>query len=259
MKSGFGIAAVLDGEAIVADEAVASVVESQPELSVAGHRFDFQGVGPEPPVAAGGFHRSAFRMFRVVDSGRPANAIGKINPVVEGERRTVDEMLGRSLLPIESGQHDPPNVRAAIAIGIFQVQDVRGAGDEHPAAPGQNAAGKVDAGGILVAAVEITIAIRILEQRDAAEGRFALRNLIGIAAAFGDEHATLFIKSDGHGRDDEWLRGSQLDPQPGFNFERGQRLLRRKGTGDRDGSGGRQARQQRQRSGSDQREDFHFN
>ena len=125
--------------------------------------------------AAGRTRRSLRGIGTARAGGRPAAAlaaapaVGEVNRVVEAPGRAVDAEL---LVPLgEPGQHDLADVGPTVAVGVLEVNQVRGGRDEHAAVPGEHAARPVQAvgehRGVLVAAV----AVAVLEPLDPARGR----------------------------------------------------------------------------------------
>src|SRR6267378_4985657 len=98
------------------------------------------GLKSEPKVASANrncFRRGTF-FFRVCVIGPPnfsiAATVRAVNPVVESPIKSVRSQL---LVAFgEAGEDDAPIVRATVAVGVFEKQNVRRRGDEQAAVPG---------------------------------------------------------------------------------------------------------------------------
>src|SRR5208283_5500241 len=70
----------------------------------------------------------------------PTVAVCPVDPTVEPEVEAVEAVL---LVPLaKPGEEKLAMVGLAVAVAVLGVEDVRGRGDEHPAAPGHHAGGK---------------------------------------------------------------------------------------------------------------------
>ena len=97
---------------------------------------------------------------------------------------------------------------AAVVIGVLQVNDVRGIGDDHAALPRHGAGRQAQTlgkrGGMFVEPV----AVAILEQLDATGGNVPGGHaVIGIARHLGHIHAAVFVEVDTYRIDDIGLTG----------------------------------------------------
>ena len=105
---------------------------------------------------------------------RPANlsfaaAIRAVNPVVQAPRQSIHAQL--LVAEAEAGEQNTPLIRAAIAVRIAEIPDVRRGRDQHAAAPRQHAIGKRQMVREHRRHFVAAIAIAIFEKPDAA-GRF---------------------------------------------------------------------------------------
>src|SRR5206468_3912121 len=73
------------------------------------------------------------------------------------------------VLGAEAGVDLAADVGLVVAVGVLQVPDVGGRGDEHPALPGDDAGRPEQAVGEDVGLVEAGVAIGVAEQADRAE------------------------------------------------------------------------------------------
>ena len=134
-------------------------------------------------------------------------AVGAVNPVVGPPGQAVGPQL--LIARLETGQQHLPLVGLAVAIGIFEKQDVGRGSDKHAAAIRQHAGRKGDAVG------ENRRRFRSGRRRSRSSQQ-ANASLVGpdrIIVHFGDEHPAGRVPGHGHGADDGRLGGDQLDHQ----------------------------------------------
>ena len=150
--------------------------------------------------------------------------------MVEAEDETVHHPL--LILGAEPRVHFFADVRDAVAVGVLEVPDVRGRGDEHAALPRLDAAGPEQAVRENRARIETPVAIGVAQQPDRAT-RLAVRlgplvlprdlhrliAVVGIIAHLGDVEIAALVE----GRDDriayQRLGGDQFHVKPGRRFE----------------------------------------
>src|SRR5438876_12263235 len=101
------------------------------------------GLESEPKVAPANrnwFRRGTF-FFRVCVVGPPnfsvAAAVRAVNPVVESPKQSIHAQLLIALG--ETREEHAPLVRATVAVGVLEKQNVRRGGDEQAAVPGHHA------------------------------------------------------------------------------------------------------------------------
>ena len=143
-------------------EAAAKGVEGQPELIPAPHLFVDQRHGIEAPVRRRRreIHGGALWVFRRRDDAA-VGAACQVDFPIPTERWSADANL-RGFCRHETGQHDAPFIRDAVAVVVLQIQNIRGARDKDAAAPDDDAVGIGQAGGKLAATIIAAVAIRIL-------------------------------------------------------------------------------------------------
>src|SRR5262249_4291717 len=145
----------------------------------------------------------------------------EIDPVIE----TVDWVVDRVLRigDGESGQYYSPSVRLAVAVGIFQVDDIGRIGDQHPFFPAHHAGRH----GQLVcedrAPVGPAVTVSILEQDDSADLAFDIQRVSGILDHID---STVFIELHRDRAADVRLGDVGVDAEPRLDSERFQRVLR---------------------------------
>ena len=136
----------------------------------------------------------------------------------------------RGLRVFEAGEHDLLFVGEAIAVIVFQIQDVRRCRDDEPSPPQHETVDEAQPRRELLPLFKPPVAVGILEQRDSSKRRpFPALDRIGIAAIFGHEEPAWSVEHEGHRIDHERLRGHQLDAQAGLELERTQCLFGRAG------------------------------
>src|SRR4051794_2394441 len=80
------------------------------------------------------------------------------------------------------GEHNALDIRPPIAIGVFEIKNVRRAGDKQAAFPGHDAIWERQTVGKHRSFIKVAIAVSIFQQRDDTGGRFARTWSSGIAA-----------------------------------------------------------------------------
>ena len=155
-----------------------------------------------------------------------------MNPVVQTPLQAVDELFG--IAEVKAGVEPAPAVGAAVVIGILQVNDVRGIGDDRTALPRHRAGWQAQTFGKGRGVFIETIAVAILEQLDATGGDMPGGHaVIGIAGHLGHIHAAVFVEVDAYRIDDIGLTGHQLGPEALGYLKRGQLILGRQSLGQR--------------------------
>src|SRR5262245_34980206 len=139
----------------------------------------------------------------------------KVDPVVETIDRVVDRVL--RIGEGEAGEHHLPNVGFAVAVGVFEVQDVRRVGYQHALFPAHDAGGH----GQLVrkdgTPAGPAVTVRILEQDNAADFAFHVQRVAGI---FNHVDPTVFVELHRNRASDVRLGDVGFDPEAGLDPER---------------------------------------
>src|SRR5262249_32477173 len=123
---------VTDRVAIRAIKAIAPVIEAQTELAVAGDGFARAGERMKAEIHAANVDRLGLAEL-AVDDFATAEAVGDVNPVVEGQSR----MIGAELR-IQLGETLEPgfiDVGSTVAVGVFHVGQPAGKRDEYATFP----------------------------------------------------------------------------------------------------------------------------
>src|SRR5262249_15892850 len=93
-------------------------------------------------------------------------AIGSIEPAVEPQFEAIDPMLRVALS--EAREKHVAMIRAAVAIAILGVEDIRGARDQHTITPGDDPRGQTEAIDERRRLVVPAVSLGILEEPDPA-------------------------------------------------------------------------------------------
>ena len=178
---------------VLRDEAVVEVVQGGAELRRSGSRFGPSADRVEPEIRAAyqdGLHFGvAGRRDAAVGAG-----VGAIDPVIHAEPR-----VGNAGLLVhfrKAGVKHLAQIGLSVAVGVFQKQDVRRAGDDQPALPRHESADRQDVFGEDGTAPRLAIAIEVFEHADARAGRLSGRGVVGIVEHFG--HVDLAVLVEGH-------------------------------------------------------------
>ena len=98
----------------------------------------------------------------------PEPRVGGVDPVVHFIERCIDAELWIDLR--ETGQDHFALVGPAVPIGVGEMENVGGTGDQDPPLPGQHAMGHVEPVDKHAAVLEPAVAVPVLEQLDPGEG-----------------------------------------------------------------------------------------
>jgi hypothetical protein len=129
---------------------------------------------------------------------------------------------------VEPGQHDPAPIGDAIAVSVFQIQEVRRLGHEHAVAPHGDPVGVGQTRGEFRARLVASVAIGVAEPRDhpLRRGRRLAFQRIGIAAVLHYIQAKRIVERDGDRTLDERFGGNEIDAVSGLDDETRQGLVR---------------------------------
>jgi hypothetical protein len=179
-------------------EATAEIIEALAELRFAVQRLVFARVRFETQVSPQ-LERRRARPFgrRNASAAQPA---GQVNPAVRTEQRPVHAQL-RARIGGEPSQQHLLFIGPAIAIGVFEVKNVRRASHDQTSAPGHQPVGKRQSSRKFGSAIEDAIVIGVREQRNPAHRR-ALRPAGRVTAILRHEQTALSIpgnRARGHG------------------------------------------------------------
>jgi hypothetical protein len=132
----------------------------RPNWLMPGLGLDLAGVRPDADVAAGHLHLLA----GLERPHRPlaAVAVGQVDPVVQAERRRVHAELRVALG--EPGVEHLVDLGPAVAVGVLQVEHVRGGGDDQAVPPRQHAGREVQVLGEQDRPVVLPVAVRVLQE-----------------------------------------------------------------------------------------------
>jgi hypothetical protein len=140
-----------------------------------------------------------------------------VDAVVEAPAEAVEhglhvELVGavRGVIAGEPGEHHFARVGLAVAVGVFEVEQIGCGGHEDPAIPAEEAGGPGEIVGIDGAAVEAAVAVGVFEQADATEVGLGVAEF-GVIDHFDDEQASVFVEADFDGIADEGFGGDEFD------------------------------------------------
>ena len=164
--------------------------------------------------------RAAVAEFLFEDDSRGGVFMRQVDPVVESVNGIVHRVLriGHG----ESGEHDAANVGLAIAIGIFEVQQVRRVGDQDALLPAHHAGGHGELIGKDSAAVGNAVAVGVFEQLDPTQ---ALLRAKRIPAILDDKNPAVLVEFHGDRRNDGRFADKRLDTIGRVDLESLERLL----------------------------------
>ena len=141
----------------------------------------------------GATHKNGGLLGMVGRSDAPVRSVvGYINPVVDSHAR-----VGHAGLWIhfrKPGVEHLAHIGLAVAIRIFEIEDVRGAGDDQPALPRHDAADFEHMVGENGALVELAVAIGVLEQNNARPRLLALRRIVRIIQHLAHVDLAVFVE-----------------------------------------------------------------
>ena len=129
---------------------------------------------------------------------------------------------------IETGQHDLAFIRDAVAVRVFQIQNIGGRRDEDAPSPENETVDVAEVGGECTATFEASVTVAILQQRNATRsGLPAALDRVGVAAPLGDKEPAGAIEDEGNGIDHEGFGRDEFDAETCLELKQLERLLRR--------------------------------
>ena len=217
---------LMNVSSVATDEPPAEIIEREAELGLAGDGFELFRARAKPKVRPA--YRNAFAR-KLRRSDLPAAVpVGHIDPIVEPPLQAVDAVL---LVAFDEAlEHDAPHVRSLVAVGVFEVVDVRRARHIDPAVPRHHAGRKAQPVDKDRTRFVPPVAVDVLEQPHPALLRcsFSLR-AVRIAAHLHHVQPGVGVERDGHRVGDLRLGRYQLDRQVIRQGEVGERFGRGKG------------------------------
>ena len=209
---------------VLRNEPVAPVVEAHAELRGPGCRLRQAAIRLEAEIGAA--HQNGGPLGMVGRSDAAVRSIvGHINPVVDSQPRVGDARLRIHFR--KSGVEHLAHVGFAVAIGVFEEQDVGGAGDDQPALPRHNAADFENVIREDRPLVGLTVAVGVLEQHDARTRRLALRRIVRIVQHLAHVDLAVFVEHHFDGIENQRLAGEQLDVKIAVDMHALQRVFGR--------------------------------
>ena len=215
-----------DVAAVAANEFAPVVVEAEPVLAAAALGAQVERARVKGEIAPAQFKR---RVRPAPCRDRAAIATRRaMDAMVQAPGETIEQLLNvEPLHPLaKPGEHPLALIRHAIAVCVLEINNVRRRAHEHAALPADDRRRPRQSLGEYRALVEAPVAVRVFEQPDAPQLFVAT---LRVVAHLDDEQPPIFIKRHRDGIDDERFGGGEFDAEAGFDLERGERLVRRRG------------------------------
>lgn len=239
---------------VVHGKEMAVVIEAEAELGGAGGGFELIRIGAEADVAAfvpdGGRAGTAgeadigalvAELTGEYDGGGEA-LMGEVDPVIEAVGGGVDGVLGVG--EGEAGEDSLLDVGLSIPVGVLEVPEIGGIGDEDAFLPAHDSGGHDEFFGEEGGSVGFAVVIGVLEEPDFSGGILGVERVTGV---LDDIDAAVLIDFHGDGVGEHGLAGEQIDAPgrielDGFESVLGgeRRGLFRAGRGEEEKKGGGQ-------------------
>ena len=211
---------------------VAPGIEAVTELGAGRQILELSGVGPEPDHAAGRLERRRIRAIGKADAASAVaelvwkdnrgrrTFVGQVDPVVQTVNRAVNRVLriGKG----ETREYHSPDLGRAVAVRIFEVENVRRIGDQHALFPSHHASGHGQLVGEDGSPVGPAVPVRIFEQDDAADLAFDVQR---ITRVLNNVDPSVFVELHRDRTADVRLGDIRFDAKTGLDFERLQSLF----------------------------------
>ena len=144
---------VLNVSGVPGGETVSGGIKRQAELGVSGHRLQLSLIGSDPKIQALfedidrgdirqiGKTKGLSQIAELLESLSDSDLrVGDINPVVDLVGGRVEPVLGIDLR--EPGENDLADIGTTVPVGVFQVEEIGGTGDQEAALQGRALWGK---------------------------------------------------------------------------------------------------------------------
>ena len=149
----------------------------------------------------------------------PVQAGRDVKPVVEAPPKRVEHPLTSDVFA-EAGQGDPAHVGLAVAVCIFEVEQVGRGADIDTSVPAGDGAGHRHVAGEDGALVENKVAIGVFKEADAALTAGLRDGGLVVLGKLGDVHPAVFVEVDRDGAAQQRLGGGQFDMEAGADCKR---------------------------------------
>ncbi|GIW88617.1 MAG: hypothetical protein KatS3mg108_2941 [Isosphaeraceae bacterium] len=195
--------------AVGADKASAKIIGCVAKLAHAGRQLVLVRIeGIEPEVV-----RAQLDLRSPTGAAHPAppQAVGDGYPTIHSQRRVRDSELG--IFGGESLKPDVPLIGPTIAVGVLQIEDLRGGRDDQAPAPGEQPVGEKQPLGKGDRMLKEPIPIAILEPLNSALRVLARTRTVGIVTHLDDIEPPGLVKRHRDRALDLRLTGHQLHRQ----------------------------------------------
>ena len=182
-------------------------------LRAAAGRFQLQRAGIEGEVAAAKLDGRGV-LFADADHASAGAAGGAVDAVIEPPAEGVDQAL--HVAAAETGEDLATDVGRPVAVGVFEVVNVRRGGDEHAAVVADHGRGPGELVDVDAGAVEAAVAVGIGEHADFAQ---QIAGVFAVAAHADQEHAARGVEGDGDGVGQQRFGSDEIDAVAGQHFE----------------------------------------
>ncbi len=173
-----------------------------------GHELEAGSIGPEPVHTLRELHRSAVHLTG--ETGVAHRAPDVVVGAVEQVRRAGVAVAD----PPARAQHRAA-VGLVVAVGVLEQEHVRGGGDDDAPLHEDEARGEVESLGEDGPLVGASVAVGVLENRDAVGARVAVQHEVGVVDGFDHPEAPPGIERERDGLDDVGLAREQLEVELG--------------------------------------------
>ena len=118
-----------------------------------------------------------------------------------------------------------------VAVGVFEVQNIGGNGDEYASLPRHHARGLQEVVDEQRGGFEAPVAVLVFEEADAAAGLLPFVGVEGVVEHLANPQVAVFVEGNVDRVDHFGLGGNDLDAKPFDDLHRLGRLLRWRGVG----------------------------
>ena len=191
-------------------------------LRRAGGRLELARLRTEAEVAAAEFDLLARKRPNLAAE----DAARTVEPIVESPPQAVH--AGLSVVRFESGKQHLARLGLAVAVGVFEVDDVGRVANDGAFLPDEHVGGKLQAiaeGRRLVVAA---VAVAIGQHLDAAVGSEFVVGVTIVVGHLGDPHPAVGTKVDRHRVGHQRFGGGDFDDETLLGHDGGQRCVKRR-------------------------------
>ena len=143
--------------------------------------------------------------------------VDDVDPIVEAQPRVADASL--RIPEAEPGVEHVPNIGFAVAVGVFEEEDVGRGGGDHAALPRRHSFDLQEVLSEHGSAVNLAVAVSVFEVRDTALRGLAGRRIVGVVGQLGDVESAILIERNLDGIEHIGLCREWLDAEAVDDFE----------------------------------------